>query len=69
MIEFLISNVIQLEKTSQKLMILAEQIQMMLARSSPSDPQIVALKSIEEYQKAAHLIVGTPVVAWGSPVQ
>ncbi len=39
------------------------------ARTIKNDPQIVALKFSEACQKVAHLIVGTPVVAWGSPVQ
>ncbi len=69
MIEFLISNIAQPEEPSRKLMMLAEQIRTVLARFSPNDPQIVALKSSEAYQKVARLIVGTPAVAWGSPVQ
>ena len=48
---------------------LAEQIRMVLARFSPNDPQIVALKSSEAYQKVAHLIVRPPIVAWSSPVR
>ncbi len=68
-IELLISNIPQFEEPSQEWMLLAEQIRMVLARFSPNNPQIVALKSGEAYQKVAHLIVGTLVVAWGSPVQ
>ncbi len=68
-IKLLISNIPQFKEPSQEWMLLAEQIRMVLARFSPNDPQIVALKSSEAYQKVAHLIVGTPVVAWGNPVQ
>ncbi len=69
MIELLISNIPQFGEPSQELIMLAEQIRLVLARFSPNDPQIVALKSSEAYQKVAHLIVRTPIVAWGSPVQ
>ncbi len=69
MIEFLISNIPQFEEPSQEWMMLAEQIRLVLARFSPNDPQIVALKSSEAYQKVTHLIVGAPAVAWGSPLQ
>ncbi len=66
-IEFLISNIPQFEEPSQEWMLLAEQIRMVLARFSPNGPQIVALKSSEAYQKAAHLTVGTPGCCVGQP--
>lgn len=58
MISFLISAVPQPQEPSEELQMLAEQIRMMLARFSPDDPAIAALKSSEAYQKVAHLIEG-----------
>lgn len=69
MIDFLISNMPQLPGPSQELVMLAEQIRMALARFSPNDPAVAALKRSEAYQKVSHLIEGTPAVAWGNQVQ
>ncbi len=68
-IELFISNMPQFGEPSQEWIMLAEQIRMGLARFFPNDPQIVALKSSEAYQKVTHLIVRTSIVAWGSPAQ
>ncbi len=69
MIELLISNMPQFGGPSQELIMLAEPIRTGLARFSPSDPQIAALRSSKAYQKVAHRIVRTSIAAWGSPVQ
>ena len=64
MVEFLIDNTPGLKDPSEDLKDLAEQIRTVLARFSPGDPAVAALKQSEAYQKVAYLIEGTapPIV-------
>ena len=69
MINFLLSNTPQLQEPSQELQMLAEQLRMALARFAPNDPAVALLKQSEAYRKVAHIIEGTPAVAWGGQLQ
>lgn len=64
MVEFLIDNTPGLKDPPEDLKDLAEQIRTVLARFSPGDPAVAALKQSEAYQKVAYLIEGTapPIV-------
>lgn len=66
MVEFLIDNTPELQTPppSAELLSLSEQVRTVLARFSPDDPMIVALKQSEAYQKVAHLIdsIEAPVI-------
>lgn len=67
MVEFLINHTAEVQRltTPPELKALADQVRVILARFSPDDPAIVALKQSEAYQKVAHLIEGTAVPVWG----
>ncbi len=66
MVEFLIDHTPELKDPSQELKELAEQIRSVLAKFSPDDPAVAALKQSEAYQKVAYLIEGMePPVAGG----
>lgn len=64
MVEFLIDHTPGLKDPSEDLKELAEQIRAVLARFSPGDPAVTALKQSEVYQKVEYLIEGLepPVV-------
>lgn len=66
MVEFLIDHTPEIKDPSQELKALAEQIRAVLARFSPDDSAVAALKQSEAYQKVAYLIEGMePPVAGG----
>ena len=54
---------------SAELLALAEQVRTVLARFSPDDPAVEALKQSEAYQKVACLIEGAEVPVMGGLVQ
>ncbi len=69
MAEFLIDHTPALKDPSQELKTLAEQIRSVLARFSPDDPAVAALKQSEAYQKVAYLIEGAEAPITGGLVQ
>ena len=69
MAEFLIDHTPALKDPSQELKTMAEQIRSVLARFSPDDPAVAALKQSEAYQKVAYLIEGAEAPITGGLVQ
>lgn len=69
MVEFLIDNTPGLKTPSEDLKSMAEQIRAVLARFSPEDPAVAALKQSEAYQKVAYLIEGTAPPITGGLLQ
>lgn len=71
MVEFLADHTAEVQQlmTPPELKVLADQIRVILARFSPDDPAVAALKQSEAYQKVAHLIEGMAVPVWGGLTQ
>lgn len=71
MVEFLVDHTkeVQMSLTTPELRDLADQVRVILARFSPDDPEVAALKQTDAYQKVAHLIEGTAVPVWGGQQQ
>lgn len=71
MVEFLADHTAEVQQlmTPPELKVLADQVRVILARFSPDDPAVAALKQSEAYQKVAHLIEGMAVPVWGGLVQ
>ena len=55
--------------TPPELNALADQVRVILARFTPNDPAVAALKQSEAYQKVAHLIEGNATPVWGGLLQ
>lgn len=70
-VEFLVDHTleVQMSLTSPELRALADQVRVILARFSPGDPEVAALKQTDAYQKVAHLIEGVAVPVWGGQQQ
>ena len=71
MVEFLAEHTAEVRQlvTPSELTALADQVRVLLARLSPNDPAVAALKQSEAYQKVAHLIEGSPALVWGGQLQ
>ncbi len=71
MVEFLANHTAEVQQllTPPELKVLADQVRVILARFSPDDPAVAALKQSEAYQKVAHLIEGMAVPVWGGLTQ
>ena len=71
MVEFLAEHTAEVRQlvTPPELTALADQVRVLLARLSPNDPAVAALKQSEAYQKVAHLIEGSPALVWGGQLQ
>lgn len=71
MVEFLANHTQEVQQllTPPELKALADQVRVVLARFSPNDPAVAALKQSEAYQKVAHLIEGMPAPIWGGQLQ
>lgn len=71
MVEFLASRTQEVQQliTPPELNALADQVRVILARFTPNDPAVVALKQSEAYQKVAHLIEGNATPVWGGLLQ
>lgn len=67
MVEFLADHTAEVQRllTPPELKALADQVRVILARFSPDDPAVAALKQSEAYQKVAHLIEGAAAPVWG----
>lgn len=71
MVEFLASRTQEVQQliTPPELNALADQVRVILARFTPNDPAVAALKQSEAYQKVAHLIEGNATPVWGGLLQ
>lgn len=69
MVEFLLGNTPELKDPSNELKAMAEQIRAVLAKFSPDNPAVSALKQSEAYQKVAYLIEGTAPPVTGGLLQ
>jgi len=71
MVQFLADHTqeVQVLLAPPELKALADQVRVMLARFSPDDPAVAALKASEAYQKVAYLIEGMAVPVWGGQPQ
>ena len=71
MVEFLAGHTQEVRQliTPPELNALADQVRVILARFTPNDPAVAALKQSEAYQKVAHLIEGSASPVWGGLLQ
>lgn len=71
MVEFLAGHTQEVQQlvTPPELKGLADQVRVILARFSPDDPAVAALKQSEAYQKVAYLIEGFTAPVWGGMPQ
>lgn len=67
MVEFLADRTARMRQllAPPELTALADQVRVVLARFSPDDPAVEALKQSEAYRKVAYLIEGAAVPVWG----